>query len=498
MALRPMLNCILSAALLVSLAGCYRLPDGPPETQSHPPAQSTPQTDPQTELQTAGTLTLAWYPQRTLHPVLGDDRVNLTLSPLLYEGLFELDTRFTPQNVLCDSYSVSEDGLVWSFHLKSGVTFSDGTPLTAAIAADALEVARTSPRFSSRLADVSSIAGTQGLMVTITLSRPNTALPALLDIPIALDSGARPLGTGPYVLSQDGKRLVLRVHSTDRPYEIDLTPIDHHTDLTGGFGPEGSLSLADADLNATDHPGFSDLYTCQDYDTTTLVYLGFNTTRSVVRSAAARAALSQALDRSALVSAGFGGHALATTLPIHPASPLYDESLARQFTTSEPAAELLEQAGLTGKTVTLLVNRDNPAKLTVAQHMTRQLEKAGMTVNLSALDWSGYLNALANGQFDLYLGETTLRADFDLSPLISGGSGVNYTRWSSGDTDRLLAALRTAPQADRARAARDLCADLAEKCPIAPICFKRGTVLIRPGLSLTLTPTRANVFYGWF
>lgn len=492
MVLRPMLNCILSAALLVSLAGCYRLPDGPPEAQSQPPTQSTPQTIPQT----TGTLTLAWYPQRTLHPVLGDDRVNLTLAPLLYEGLFELDTRFTPQNVLCDSYSVSQDGLVWSFQLKGGVTFSDGTPLTAAIAAGALELARTSARFSSRLSDVSSITGGQGLALTVTLSRPNTALPALLDIPIALDAGNQPLGTGPYILSPDGKRLVSRTQNADLPYEINLTPIDHYTDLTGGFGPEGSLSLADADLNAADHPGFADLYACQDYDTTTLVYLGFNTTRGVVRSAAARTALSQALDRSALISVGFGGHALATTLPIHPASPLYDESLARQLTAAQPAAELLEQAGLTGKTVTLLVNRDNRARLTAAQHMARQLEKAGMTVKLSAPDWSGYLSALANGQFDVYLGETTLRTDFDLSALVSGESTINYTRWSSGETNRLLTALRTAAPETRAQAARDLCADLAEKCPIAPICFKRGSVLTRPGLSLTLTPTRANVFYG--
>ena len=45
-----------------------------------------------------------------------------------------------------------------------------------------------------------------GDQVTITLTVPNGALPTLLDIPIALDNSSRPLGTGPYVLSeQDGK-----------------------------------------------------------------------------------------------------------------------------------------------------------------------------------------------------------------------------------------------------------------------------------------------------
>ncbi|MEI3121396.1 MAG: hypothetical protein V8S86_10565 [Eubacteriales bacterium] len=48
------------------------------------------------------------------------------------------------------------------------------------------------------------MSGRRG-QVTVTLSTPNGALPRLLDIPIALDSGDRPLGTGPYVLSEEGQ-----------------------------------------------------------------------------------------------------------------------------------------------------------------------------------------------------------------------------------------------------------------------------------------------------
>lgn len=488
------INFILTASLLLSLSGCYRLPDGPPVAQSQLPVPSVSQP----EALPTNTLTLAWYPQAAVNPILSQDRVNSTLASLLYEPLFRLDARFVPQPALCQSSSVSENGLVWTLTLKAGVTFSDGSPLTAAVAARSLEQARTTPRWSARLADVVSVSAGAGLTLTISLSRPNRALPALLDVPIVSDSGDRPLGTGLYVLDGSNDRLIPRVHRQDLPYEIRLLPITRHTDLTQGFGPEGGLSLADADLNATDHPGFAHLCADIPYDTTTLVYLGFNAARGSVRSAEARRAISQVLDRGSLVRSAFGGHALAASLPIHPASPLYDESLARQLSSAGSPSELLDQAGLADKALTLLVNRENSARLAAAQQIARQLEKAGMTVRVSAQDWSGYLNALTNGQFDLYLAETTLRADFDLSPLVGSGGSLNYTRWSSGTADRLMAALRNASEEDAPQAARDLCTELSDKCPVAPLCFKRGSILVRSGLDLPLTPTRADPFFGWF
>lgn len=483
-------NFILTAALLLSLSGCYRLPDGPPETQAQPsaPSQSRP------EAVTADTLTLAWYPQNSINPLFSQDRANLTLSPLLYQCLFELDARFMPRGVLCQGSSVDESGLVWTLTLRPGVTFSDGTPLTAAIAAHSLDLARTAPRWAARLSGIVSVSASDPLTLTVTLARPNRALPALLDVPVVSDGSDRPLGTGPFVLDEGAGRLVPRTPRQAPPYEFRLLPVIRHTDLTQGFGPEGGLSLADAELNATDHPGFAHLCAETPYDTTTLVYLGFNAARAAVRSPQARRAISQALDRGALVRSAFGGHALATDLPIHPASPLYDGAQAEAGSPSD----LLEQSGLTDKSVTLLVNRENSARLSAAQQIARQLEKAGMTVRVSAQDWVGYLSALQNGQFDLFLAETTLRADFDLSPLVGSGGSLNYTRWSSGTADRLIAALRTASEEAAPQAARELCAELADKCPIAPLCFKRGSVLTRPELSLTLAPTRANPFYGWF
>lgn len=494
MRLRPLLNCILAAALLLAMSGCNDLPQTPQGSASD---ISSGLKEPVGTQEQA--ITLPFYPESSLHPVLGSHRANLTLAPLLYQGLFELDPFFVAQPVLCQSYTVSENGLQWTFVLKEDVVFSDGTPLTAQIAASALETARTSARYAARLSCVTAFGVSEDGQLVVTLSRPNTGLPALLDIPITKDTGHRPAGTGSYVLAEDGMSLTLRSAHPTLPQKIALLPITRQEELTGGFEPGGTLTLADTDLTATDAPGFSGVYSTVDYDTTGLIYLGFNAGRSVFRSAQSRGALSSALDRDELVSAAFSGHALAATIPIHPASPLYNESLARQLNSNRSARELLEQAGLEGRTVTLLVSSENTAAVTTARLITRQLEKAGMQVKLSVLGWSDYLAALNARQFDLYLAQVNLTADFDLTRLVGSGGALNYTGWSGAQTDALLREFLSAPEADRVQIAADLCSELAGQCPISPLCFKRGSVLVRPESGMAaLTPTRANVFYGWF
>ena len=91
--------------------------------------------------------------------------------------------------------------------LRSGVTFSDGSPLTAADAAAVLWRAKSSQRYGARLSNAADFSAGDGTL-TVTLSSPDTGFPALLDIPI-VKSGTEgslvPVGTGPYVLSTAGE-----------------------------------------------------------------------------------------------------------------------------------------------------------------------------------------------------------------------------------------------------------------------------------------------------
>lgn len=174
-----------------------------------------------------------------------------------------MDSQFQAVPLLCEGYTVSEDRLTWTFTLRSGVTFSDGTPLTGETAAQALQTALDpASRYAGRLSGVQSIRGGEG-QVVLTLSQPNSSLPLLLDIPIALGTGARPLGTGPYLLTDSGGSLSLTARSDwwqgsgSLPVqEIRLASLTKSDELVSAFN-SGEVSLIDVDLTGNSELGSS-------------------------------------------------------------------------------------------------------------------------------------------------------------------------------------------------------------------------------------------------
>ncbi len=438
--------------------------------------------------------TLAVYPEFSMHPTLAANRANLTLAPLLYEPLFQVDASFRAVGVLCREYTVSEDTLSWTFTLHSGITFSNGEPLTGQAAADALKTARTGrSRYAQRLQDVASITGDEDT-VSIRLRRPNSRLPLLLDIPIALGEEDVPPGTGPYVLSgsaQDGLSLTAREDwwQTEKTLPVRTIPLHEvarSDELLLAFS-SGQVSLADVDLMGTNTLGYSGSYEIIDYSTTDLLYLGFNVQRRTCREAEARLALARAVDRESIARTVYAGHAVPAALPVHPDSPLYDGTRAAALSYApEDLAGRLKELRLNREELILLVNSENAAKTSAAQLIAYQLESAGVSISLRALSFEDYAAALEKGDFDLYLGEVVLTADFDLTQLLSYGGALNYGRWSSPDAASLLSALA---------AAGALFDHLTRQVPIVPICYKNGSVLTQWGRLSGLSPLRGNVFW---
>lgn len=499
--MKKLLASLLSAALLLSLAACGGgpVPDlsgsasspGDVSQTEDPPPRDIP-------------FTLAFYPEFSLHPTLAANRANLTLAPLLYESLFAVDASFQAQPVLCQSCTVSEDKLLWTFTLRDRVTFSDGTPLDGAAVAAALELARSDRgRYQARLADVTavSVPAEASNQVAVSLRRPNGSLPLLLDIPIALGEGDRPAGTGPYVLSEDGTSLTARSGWWQKDKVLPVQSIPLHSvsksdDLIYAFDA-GDVSLADVDLLATNAMGYGGNYQTWDYPTTDFLYLGFNARNGLCRTPEVRRALALAVDRDAAVSVSYANHARPAWLPVHPDSPLYSQTAAQAAPDFDPEELVLraEELKLQGKALVFLVNSENTAKAAVAQRIAYQLEAAGLTVELRQLPFEDFSAALAAGEFDLYLGETVLTADFDLSPLLSSAGALNYGGWTGETADGLLYTMRAASSEDKPAAAQALFELLNEQTPIVPIAFKNGSVLTQWGRLSGLSPVRGNVFY---
>lgn len=154
----------------------------------------------------------------------------------------------------------------------------------------------------------------------------------------------------------------------------------------------------------------------------------------------------------------------------------------------------MERLRLKDCKLVFLVNSENVAKAAAAQRIAYHLEAAGFAVELKQLPFEDYTAALAWGEFDLYLGETVLTADFDLSPLLSSAGTLNYGGWTAEGADALLAALQGAGE-DKAACAAELFALLDEQAPIVPILFKSCSVLTQWGQLSGLSPVRGNAFY---
>ena len=488
----------LLLAMLITLTACHA-PEAPPVSEEIPPEQE----------QTVVTdipFQLAVYDQYSLHPILAENRANLALSSLLYEPLFELNTQFEAEGVLCSNWTVSEDGLIWTFSLRPDVTFSDGTPLTGEIAAAALNTARTAPsRYASRLSGVSAVSS-EGLTLTVTLNAPNGNLPVLLDIPIPLDNSQRPLGTGRYVLTEGTDGLSLTARADHRlgshlpVEEIPLKSVSKSDELILSF-ESGDVALVDVDLMGTNSLGYSGSYETWDYATTSMLYLGFNTVSGVCRSAEVRRALALGIDRESIAQVDFARHAIPTELPVHPNSSLYDSQAASALAYApEELMAQLEQLHLSGRTLTLLVNSENAARIHAAERIAQQLSWTGLSVSVEKLAFEDYTLALQRGEFDLYLGEVVLTADFDLSALLLPGASLNYGGWSDSTFPSLLSQFRASQGLLRSIHAGSMYDFLSREVPIAPICFKNGCVLTRWGRLSGLEPVRGNVFYhleGW-
>ena len=146
--------------------------------------------------------------------------------------------------------------------------------------------------------------------------------------------------------------------------------------------------------------------------------------------------------------------------------------------------------------IVLLSGPSGSGKTTTSLKICEELEKLGITVSVVKLSWQDYTDRLAKGDFDLYLAETQLTADFDLEALVGSGGSLNYGKWADAETNGLLDTLRSAPGGARSAAATRLYERLADQAPIVPICFKNQTVLTQWGQVTGLTPTRGDPFAG--
>ena len=498
--MRRVLAVLLGLCLL--LAGCSRDPGQPHiptgdgltwEEDYTGPGATEAQTKPQE-------LSLAYYKDRSMNPYLCTDFTNRALFTLLYQSLFTVDRDYKVEPQLCRSYAVTSDMKSYTFYLEKA-TFSDGHVLTARDVAASLQAARESNYYSGRFQHVTEITEAAGGGVTISLDTPYENLPLLLDIPIVKASEVaedRPLGTGPYTLysASGGESLHRRSNWWCRAElavtaeTISLLEAQSENHIRDSFEFEG-LSLVCADPGSDKYADYRCDYELWDCENGIFLYLATSGNSQVFSNDTVRTALTHAVDRDLLVKNYYRGFARSATLPASPLSPYYHPTLAEKYG-YEPLefAKAVKDAGFQGSAITFLVNADDSLRLRVAREIGRMLEDCGLEVTMLEQRGNTYTETLKSWNYDIYLGQTKLSPNMDLSAFFH-----TYGELSWGGVDDVGAYALCLQALENHGNYFTLHKQVMDQGLMCPVLVRRYAIFTARGAVSTLTPARDNLFY---
>ena len=449
---------------------------------------------------TEATFTLAYYPEEGFNPYSCLNINNRMLFSLLYQSLFTTDSSFRVEPQLCQSFTVSEDLTTYIFTLAQA-TYADGTALTAMDVVESLKQAEDSDYYEGRFRYIKSISEAEGNRVKIVTSTPMEQLPMLLDIPIVkygqTDSNT-PQGTGPYVLEDtpEGTALARRENwwcDAQVPLSakrVSLMVAQNPTQIRDEF-EFGDVGVSTADPGSASYADYRCDYELWDAETGIFLYLGCNIKSKVFSQNQVRVALSYAIDRAALLSDCYNGFGKAATLPAAPGSPFYDMNLARQVSYDpEVLRQALTESQLVGKTVRLLVNKTDSVRLQAARKIGQMLTDCGLVVEMLEHNYTDYRAVLRDGNFDLYLGQTKLSPNMDLTAFFVEDGALS---WGGMDNATCLSMCKEA--LENSGNYYNLHQMVLRNGQLIPVLFRSYAVYADRGLAGDMEPSRDNVCY---
>ena len=455
-------------------------------------------------------VTLTYNPDMSMNPLIGYSQSNRVLFSLMYQPLFTVNSKHEAEPILCSAFQVAPSNMIYTCYIESDARFSDGSPVTAddvvASYKYALDHDYYRARFKYYLAEV-KLSG-DGTGVTFMLNTPYENFPMLLDVPIVKASDVEaehPLGSGPYTFQGSGLNATLNklpnwwadVKVPVRAQVIHLVPAGTDAQVRDEF-EFGDVSLVVANPMSDSYADFRCDYELWNVDSGIFLYLGCNVGWSkYFDDGYLRTKLTYAIDRETIMNRYYNNHAQIATLATSPSSPHYNQTLAANYA-FEPLKFIDAMSGWNvprdpadpGKKMVLLVNSDDSARLRAARYIAACLTEYGLPTGTLECSGQNYEAVLRANNWDIYLGQTRLPPNMDLSEFfrmwgeISPGGMVNET---------LLEMCKET--LENSGTTYDLLKKVADDGRIIPVLFGYHAVYAERGLFDNLDPTRDNVFY---
>ncbi|WP_051962932.1 glutathione ABC transporter substrate-binding protein [Mesoaciditoga lauensis] len=417
---------------------------------------------------------------KTLFPANATDNPSYTVSRHIFDGLVEFTTDMKIVPALAKSWDISKDGTVYTFHLRKGIKFQDGTPFNAQAVKTFFDYVLTHKlrRTSLYKPYIKSVDVVDEYTVAFHLNFPFGGFlhtlahgaglivdPAMIkkygDNPGEL--GRHPVGTGPFELVEwkEGEIIKLKANPNywkGRPYldgiNFKVIPNDMTrliqvetggADLTVRVPPIMVKKLKnDKRVNIMVKPSLR------------VIYLGFNLKKKPFDDVRVRQALNYAINKKELCSVIMQGLATPSDSPLSPLTWGYSSTGGYPYN-PEKAKELLKEAGydanhpLKFELVTPRGRYLNDYETSVA--IQAMLKKVNVDVSVRAMEWGSYISYLfsnpkpSDAKYQVFLlgwAPSTGDADWVLRPLFSSTEwppyGDNNTYYSNPEVDKLIVA----------------------------------------------------------
>jgi peptide/nickel transport system substrate-binding protein len=368
----------------------------------------------------AQTVTIATAAQpETLDPHVTSATSSFQTMKSIYDTLVEANREAVIVPALAESWTVSDDGLTLTFHLRDGVRFHDGSPLTSAdVAATIARLqAEGSPK-ANEFTMITAVATPDDLTVVLTLANP---APALLDsfasgwgaiLPAALveaghDFGNRPVGTGPFVFQEWVRDSFVRLTANPDYYQgapaVGEVVIRYVQDTAVQFQglQTGEFDIA-VDIAAVDWPAVEadPRFVLEQGPSGLALVSALNTRRPYLSDPRVRRALNLAVDAEIIMEVAYGGGFTIGTF-MEAGSPWLPDFIAPYGYDPEQARNLLRAAGVPdGWTLDMALPQPYSAHITAGQMIQDMLREVGVNAEIRIVEWGVWLGEVYTGPRD--------------------------------------------------------------------------------------------------
>ena len=457
----------------------------------------------------------------TLCPVLTDNDANRQMLGIVYESLVKLKSDMDAEGVLAESWSVSPDGLIWTFNLRKGVKWHNGESFSAEDVVYTINQIKTAQpiSYSYNVRHIEN-AEAMGNSVVITLNEPCPLFVNLMTFPIVKKSeedinreSFYPVGTGAYIFPEKAEGNVYVLKRNDLWWggkakldEIKVKILPDSETIAYSFS-SGNIDIADAKWGQSKQTGIGDLRKTPCplpvYD-----FIGINHNDLVLKNKEVRKAISYAIRREKIVNDIFAGNGIKANAPVRDGWFLSEEKgdykadsvsaenflLKNEWKKDGGAYSKKTSSGVLKPEFELIVNEENSSRINIAESVKLDMEAIGMNVRVVPLPFEEYENRISSEDYQMFLGSVMIPDDVDLTFLVGNGNMFSY---QNEKMDKILADIKNSQNRDTLIKNYGRFKNLfVDELPIVGICFENFDMIYSKKVKGVLEPTMSNRYMG--